>query len=87
VSLTVRFVDRQSRLRWSSFSVLSYLVIQPNGAVVKTYDCYPRGSGFESRTFFWFRRTIKFDTHKPLEGKTDSKETGLELRLMRPTTT
>jgi hypothetical protein len=26
-------------------------------------------------TFFWFRRTMKFDTHEPIEGKTDSKET------------
>jgi hypothetical protein len=32
-------------------------------------------------TFFWFRRMMKFDTHKPLEGKTDSKETSLELLL------
>jgi hypothetical protein len=32
---------------------------------------------------------MKFDTHKPLEGKTDSKETSLELLLQlglkRPT--
>jgi hypothetical protein len=62
----------------------SNLWFDPNGAVVMTTDCEPRGSGFESRvrygfsvkvwiflTFFRFRRTIKFDTHKP-EGMTDS---------------
>jgi hypothetical protein len=51
--------------------------------------------GFESRkdmvfsiekfqiflTFFWFRRTMKFETHKPLKGNTDSKLTSLELLL------
>jgi hypothetical protein len=30
-------------------------------------------------TFFWIRKTLKFDTHKPFDGKTDSKETRLEL--------
>jgi hypothetical protein len=49
-------------------------------SVVKTTDCYPIGSGFESQikygfsvevriflTFFWFMRTILYDIHNPLE--------------------